>query len=432
MDASNGGAAKKPRWFYAFSIAPVESTPSQVRPPNATPSPFYAPAPKVTKRAVEVDNSSSTASFMWGSNPQRPDQNKRPRTDAPQGSQKPLPAGYKCKHCSEENAHWASDCPNKPEDRPPPGYKCNRCGSTEHYVRQCTQVPEGYVCKKCNGTDHLVRDCKAVNITKRPPETYSCRACGSNEHYFKDCPQAAPRHERLKEIGPDECWFCLSNPKGKKHLIVSIGSECYLTITKGQLIPTDPSSPTGVSPVPGGGHLLIVPISHYPTLLSVPPDLAISIISEVEQYKSALRSMFSKYGAAAVMFEVARLSGRGGHAHIQVVPVPMDKAGRVEDAFRARAEMEGIRWESDPEAALEGAKRGGGNYFRVDLPDGRKMISLIRGPFNLQFGRTTLAEVLDLGERADWKACPEDDAQQRADATKFKKAFASFDPASGL
>ncbi|KAG8743990.1 hypothetical protein FRC10_011064 [Ceratobasidium sp. 414] len=350
---SGGGGAKKPRWFYAFSIAPVESIPSQARPPNATPSPFYTPAPKIAKRAVEADNSASTASFMWGSNPQGPDQNKRPRTDAPEGSQKPLPAGYKCKHCSEEN------------------------------------------------TDHLVRDCKAVNTTKRPPETYSCRACGSSEHYFKDCPQAAPRHERLKEIGR-------------------------------QLIPTDPSSPAGVPPVPGGGHLLIVPISHYPTLLSAPPDLAISIISEVEQYKSALRSMFSKYGAVAVTFEVARLSGRGGHAHIQVVPVPMDKAGRVEDAFRARAEMEGIRWESDPEAALEGAKRGGGNYFRVDLPDGRRMISLIRGSFNLQFGRATLAEVLGLDERADWKACPEGDAQQRGDAAKFKKAFASFDPASEL
>ncbi|KAG8763312.1 hypothetical protein FRC12_008616 [Ceratobasidium sp. 428] len=216
----------------------------------------------------------------------------------------------------------------------------------------------------------------------------------------------------------------------KKHLIVSIGAECYLTITKGQLIPTGSSPSADSSPVPGGGHLLIVPISHYPTLLSVPPDLAISIISEVEQYKSALRSMFAKHGAVAVMFEVARLSGRGGHAHIQVVPVPMDKAGRVEDAFRARAEMEGIRWESDPEAALEGAKRGGGNYFRVDLPDGRKMISFIRGSFNLQFGRATLAEVLGLDERADWKACPEDDAQQRADAAKFKKAFASFDPAN--
>ncbi|QRW02143.1 Zinc finger, CCHC-type [Ceratobasidium sp. AG-Ba] len=422
---------KKPRWFYAFSISPAESASTQPQPPNATPSPFQF-SQKATKRGAEAEDTSSTASFMWGSNPQRPDQNKRPRTDAHGGAQKPLPAGYVCKYCSEESTHWASDCSNKPEDRPPPGYKCNRCGSSEHYVRQCNQIPEGYVCKKCNGTDHFVRDCKAVNTSKRPPETYSCRACGSSEHYFRDCPQAGPRQAPLKEIGPDECWFCLSNPKGltKKHLIVSIGSECYLTLTKGQLIPTGPSSPPETSPVPGGGHLLIVPISHYPTLLSVPPELAISIISEVEKYKSALRALFAQHGASAVMFEVARLSGRGGHAHIQVVPVPNALAGRVEDMFRSRAEMEGIRWEHDAEAALEGAKRGGGNYFRVDLPDGRKMISLIRGSFNLQFGRTTLAELLGFGDRADWKACLEDDAQQKADAVKFKKAFASFDPAN--
>ncbi|KAG8763313.1 hypothetical protein FRC12_008617 [Ceratobasidium sp. 428] len=101
--SSAGAAGKKPRWFYAFSIAPVDSASSQTRPPNATPSPFYTPASKTTKRGVEADDSASTASFMWGSNPQRSEQNKRPRTDAPQGSQKPLPAGYKCKHCSEEN-----------------------------------------------------------------------------------------------------------------------------------------------------------------------------------------------------------------------------------------------------------------------------------------------------------------------------------------
>jgi hypothetical protein len=122
-------------------------------------------------------------------------------------------------------------------------------------------------------------------------------------------------------------------------------------------------------------------------LLSAPPELAISIIAEVEQYKSALRNLFAKHGAAAVMFEVARLSGRGGHAHIQVVPVPLEKADKVEEMFYNNAQREGIRWEQDAEAALEGARRGGGNYFRVDLPDGRKMISLIRGPFNLQFGR---------------------------------------------
>ena len=44
--------------------------------------------------------------------------------------------------------------------------------------------------------------------------------------------------------------------------------------------------------------------------------------------------MFAKHGAAAVCFEVGRLSAKGGHAHVQVVPVPNKLAGAVEDVFR--------------------------------------------------------------------------------------------------
>lgn len=53
----------------------------------------------------------------------------------------------------------------------------------------------------------------------------------------------------------DECWFCLSNPKVTKHLIASIGTETYVTLPKGQVCSTDSS------PVPGGGHVLIIPVS---------------------------------------------------------------------------------------------------------------------------------------------------------------------------
>jgi hypothetical protein len=96
--------------------------------------------------------------------------------------------------------------------------------------------------------------------------------------------------------------------------------------------------------VPGGGHLLIVPITHYPTFSTIPSDIAKAAIDETERcvcvpppctrdhkltttctnffvrpigsYKAALRSMYAKYGAAAVVFEVGRLSAKGGHAHV--------------------------------------------------------------------------------------------------------------------
>ena len=84
-------------------------------------------------------------------------------------------------------------------------------------------------------------------------------------------------------------------------------------------------------------------------------------------------------------FEIARLSGKGGHAHVQVVPVPNSLVHKVEEVFRQEGTQAGIEFEPDPEAALSGNE----NYFRVDLPDGKKLVHLLRPgrPFNLQFGR---------------------------------------------
>jgi hypothetical protein len=55
-------------------------------------------------------------------------------------------------------------------------------------------------------------------------------------------------------------WFCLSNPKVTKHLIAAIGTETYVTLPKGQLIPTAKRhlDQGGSAPlVPGGGHVLV-------------------------------------------------------------------------------------------------------------------------------------------------------------------------------
>lgn len=67
---------------------------------------------------------------------------------------------------------------------------------------------------------------------------------------------------------------------------MSIGSECYVTLPKGQIIPTHSASdhPNAKVPkVPGGGHVLIVPITHYPTYSEIPTDLADPIFDETEK-----------------------------------------------------------------------------------------------------------------------------------------------------
>jgi hypothetical protein len=99
--------------------------------------------------------------------------------------------------------------------------------------------------------------------------------------------------------------------------------------------------------------------------------------------------MYAKYGAAAVVFEVGRLSAKGGHAHVQSVPIPLRLKDKVEETFVNEGRALGIDFETDPEAALDSCLNGRGSYFKVELPDGRKMVHLLKDnvPFSIQFGR---------------------------------------------
>jgi hypothetical protein len=77
----------------------------------------------------------------------------------------------------------------------------------------------------------------------------------------------------------------LSNPSLAKHLIISVGEECYLTFPKGPLVPARGAEKRAEIPkVPGGGHVLIVPIAHFVTLGTIPRELRASILGECERY----------------------------------------------------------------------------------------------------------------------------------------------------
>ncbi|KAJ3834666.1 CwfJ C-terminus 1-domain-containing protein-like protein [Lentinula raphanica] len=410
---------KKQRWFYAFSITPEAASAVTPKPTNASKNPFTEAGHR--KRPFQETQMSQGENFIFG-NVKQPV--KRSRIDNGDG-------------------------------KPPPGYKCRRCESTEHFINNCPErqkPPEGYVCRICNTPGHLVRDCpsssqNAVGDTggRKPKAGYVCRACGNEGgHYLDDCPNVNQRggggggkRGLPKEIGPDECWFCLSNPNLAKHLIVSIGEECYVTLPKGQIIPTQSAasdtSKTLSSKVPGGGHVLIVPITHYPTYNSIPPDLAPPIVQETETYKHSLGRFYAKHGCHPVFFEISRLSPRGAkgvHAHVQCVPIPQSiSMEEVEEAFLSEGRAQGILFEGDAERALS-MNAGAGGYFKVEIPGGKMMVHLMRPgiPFGIQFGRQVLTNLLGFPSRLDWKACTLSEDEDRADAEAFKNAFGPFAP----
>jgi len=122
---------------------------------------------------------------------------------------------------------------------------------------------------------------------------------------------------------------------------------------------------------------------------------------------------------------------KGGHAHVQCVPVPAALADGAEAHFRAEGDKNGVRFLTDDEAAGLLARAPGGteSYFRVDLPGGKVLLHVIEGRgFNLQFGRIATALLLAKPERVDWKACAGTEAEEKADTRAFKEAFKAFDP----
>ena len=153
-----------------------------------------------------------------------------------------------------------------------------------------------------------------------------------------------------------------------KHLIVSIGTEVYLALPKGQI----PITTDGASLVPGGGHVLIIPIAHAASFSTMAPDQRKAIEAEVDAYKAALTRMYAAYASTPVVWEVSRAS-RAGHAHIQVCPVPNELAPQIEVAFTSEADRLGYAYEQDAEAALAANIE----HFRVELPDGRKLVHAI-------------------------------------------------------
>lgn len=375
------GNETKERWFYAFNILPISEAQS-TKPPNATNSPYSMVMRPNQKRGLTNfgdDEFDSGTNFRFGEMETR---QKKSKTGGPP------PPSYVCKIC-QTSGHWIQECPEK-VDKP-------------------RQPKGGYVCRICNTPGHLIQDCPSSNQRRGAPK---------DQNSFQP-----------KEIGPGTCWFCLSNPQVAKHLIASIGSETYLTLPKGQLPDT-----TKNCPVPGGGHVLLIPIAHYPSLLSLPSELAIPIVAEMEHYKSALKRCYEAYSASMVSFEVAKLSGRGaraGHAHLQICPVPHTLASQVETAFLEEGKKHGIDFVD--EEALKGMKedlKEAVSYFKVGLPDGKGLIHLMKpeGSFNLQFGRTTLATLLNTPERANWKTCERTENEEKQDCKIFQKIFAPYEP----
>lgn len=259
---------------------------------------------------------------------------------------------------------------------------------------------------------------------------------------------------RRSQPTPQECFFCLSNPNLATHLITSIGTDTYLTISKGPL-PTTSTFPQLNFPA----HVLIIPLTHSPTCSSVSEqEVRSATYKEMQRYRRALHSMLidkASPSLGAITWEISRADGI--HFHWQFLPVPADliQNGLVEAAFKVQAENE--KYPSFKDKDIGDGTGVKDDYFRVwiwrpekgetngaDAANGEhasehdtretrgKEKSLVLSlpkemRFDLQFGRRVMAKLLGLEVRTHWKDCPQTEAEEQKDAQAFKAGFKKFD-----
>ncbi|KAK7896813.1 hypothetical protein WMY93_022138 [Mugilogobius chulae] len=216
---------------------------------------------------------------------------------------------------------------------------------------------------------------------------------GRGRGHFNE--KQARRHPQ--PTGP--CWFCLASPQVEKHLVISIGTHCYLALAKGALT---------------SRHLLILPIGHYQSVV----DLASDVVEEMEKYKSALKSFYKSKGERCILFE---RNYRSQHLQLQVVPVPLSccTTEDIKEAFMVQAQEQKMELMEIPEHTdLKQIAPPGTPYFYVELDSGEKLYYRIQKHFPLQFGRQVLASeaVLNIPTRADWKECKQAERRKRTAA----------------
>ncbi|KAL3478098.1 CwfJ C-terminus 1-domain-containing protein-like protein [Aspergillus californicus] len=299
----------------------------------------------------------------------------------------------------------------------------------------------------------------AATALKRKPlpdqNTSFQRFAPVDDHHHHN--KRARKHGRAPPPGPEQCFFCLSNPNIAAHLITSIGDEAYVTTAKGPLPTSKTFSPSLNFP----GHMLIIPFNHTPTLNSITDIPARhSTYAEMQKYRTSLHSMLqsrSNGTLGAVTWEVSRSSGI--HIHWQFLPVPSDliQRGLVEAAFKVEAENLKYPKFEPPSSSKSGSDSDPsaepGDFFRIWIwgpsalssdPDqvegsndkysetatGTEKTLLLPLPemrFDLQFGRRVMAKLMGLEKRINWKDDVQTQEQEEADAAAFKETYKKFD-----
>ncbi|KAJ7987915.1 hypothetical protein DPEC_G00318190 [Dallia pectoralis] len=219
-----------------------------------------------------------------------------------------------------------------------------------------------------------------------------------------------PKQPRRPPQPPGPCWFCLASPQVEKHLVISIGTHCYLALAKGSLTPQ---------------HVLVLPIGHYQSVV----ELSSEVVQELDRYKKAVRDFYKSKGQRCVLFE---RNYRSQHLQLQAVPVPENQCTTedIKEAFMVQAQEQNMELMEIPQHTdLKQIAPPGTPYFYIELDSGEKLFYRIQKHFPLQFGREVLASevLLNIPDRADWRECKQSREEEESSSKQLRDDFQPHD-----
>lgn len=213
---------------------------------------------------------------------------------------------------------------------------------------------------------------------------------------------------KKRNIEPEECWFCLSSPKVESHLVICVGTLCYLALAKGPLTPY---------------HVLILPIQHHQSTTRAPDD----VIKEITKFKDTLKKFYATMNMGVVFFE---RNYRTSHMQIQCVPVPRASELQILEVFQDEAGIASIQMEVlPPYSEIRQVTLPGAPYFHAELPSGEQIYAKTKQHFPLQFGRDVLSSppILNCEDKADWRQCQLTKEEEEKHVANFRAKFKPFD-----
>lgn len=269
-----------------------------------------------------------------------------------------------------------------------------------------------------------------INLDQLIPNPFKTETESSNKRPAPAIDDSNDSNDKLdqksrkkpKIITPQECFFCLANPKAETHMIVTIGKLTYMTIAKGPLTRSNRD-------MPFSGHGIIIPIEHRPVTSK-------EVNEEINDLEARLFEKFQQTYPELVLVSFEFNLKSNVHFHRQFLPINKRflQDNDFETVLKEKCKINNENYKQNH--ALDFTKV---KPEEINLEDEYLMFRMYDGPtanptiyvnkvtedkvIDLQFPRRVLSYIIRSPKRLYWDKCQQPKIKEIKDCEEFKKFF---------